>query len=75
MSTVQTQPRNMTPANGSLAGAVLIMADRMSLAETAATVASLRGNGADCYRLQRVAARRSRALERLVFALARGGVR
>jgi|ADGO01.1.fsa_nt_gi hypothetical protein len=68
----QNSDKRLRPARGDLATAVLIMADRMAAAERRAAIHH-------CYdpddsekvaRLDRSAARRSRALSRLVFALA-----
>lgn len=63
--------KRLHPARGDLATAVLIMADRMAAAERRAAVHHCYDpDGEEVARLGRSAARRSRALARLVFALA-----
>jgi len=72
MNNPTSNPDNrLHPARGDLATAVLIMADRMAAAERSAAIrCCYNPNGEKAARLNRSAARRSRALARLVFALA-----
>lgn len=62
--------KRLHPARGDLATAVLIMADRMATAQRNAAIHYCHdANGEKAARLDRSAARRSRALARLVSAL------